>query len=332
MSGRESFLRALRRAKACADGPSCYKWPAMAGDTPHPASARARHKIVVGVCGGSGLYAMDALREAQPVEVSTPFGAPSGPYTVGALPRTDAPDVRAVFLPRHGAGHRKTPTEVNYRANIHGFKQLGVTHLVSVSAVGSLKEAIEPGHLVCVDQLVDRTRGRPTTFFGDGAVVHVQFGDPTDHGLRARLQRAAASTGAVVHDRGTLVVIEGPSFSTRAESELYRRWGCDVVGMTALPEARLAREAEMAYCLLALSTDYDCWHTEEVSVASVMAVMEANVDNARKTIAALASALPVHVDALPYPRACEGALMTDPAQVGLETRRRLDLLIGHYLS
>lgn len=274
---------------------------------------------------------MDALRGAAQVEVDTPFGAPSGPYTVGHLPRAQGPDVKAVFLPRHGVGHRKTPTEINYRANIHGFKQLGVTHLVSVSAVGSLQENIAPGHLVCVDQFVDRTRGRPTTFFGDGAVVHVQFGEPTDQGLRSRLREAAASTGTTVHDAGTLVVIEGPTFSTRAESELFRRWGAHVVGMTALPEARLAREAELAYCLLALSTDYDCWHTEEVSVASVMEVMAANVDNARKTIAALAAQLPVSTEQLPYPRACEGALMTAPEHIGVDTRRTLDLLIGHYI-
>ncbi|MEM6991829.1 MAG: S-methyl-5'-thioadenosine phosphorylase [Myxococcota bacterium] len=303
----------------------------MSSEGSHPASAAARRRVVLGVCGGSGLYAMDALADARAVEVATPFGAPSGPYTVGELPRNDGPGVKAVFLPRHGAGHRKTPTEINYRANIHGFKQLGVTHLVSVSAVGSLREAIEPGHLVCVDQFIDRTRGRPTTFFGDGAVVHVQFGEPTDAALRGRLQQAAKTTGATVHGDGTLVVIEGPTFSTRAESELFRSWGAHVVGMTALPEARLAREAELSYCLLALSTDYDCWHTEEVSVASVMEVMAANVDNARKTIAALAAALPEHTEALPYPPACEGALMTAPEHLGADTRRKLDLLIGHYL-
>jgi len=286
---------------------------------------------VLGVCGGSGLYAMDALSGAHQVALSTPFGEPSAPYTVGELPRTDGPAVRAVFLPRHGTGHRKTPTEINYRANVHGFKQLGVTHLVSVSAVGSLREAIEPGHLVCVDQFIDRTRSRPTTFFGDGAVVHVQFGDPTDDGLRARLQAAATATGAVVHDRGTLVVIEGPTFSTRAESELFRSWDAQVVGMTALPEARLAREAEMAYCLLALSTDYDCWHTEEVSVASVMAVMKANVQYARDAIVALAAELPELVEELPYPHACEHALMTEHAHIGADARQKLNLLIGHYL-
>ena len=274
---------------------------------------------------------MDALSDAREVEVATPFGAPSGPYTVGQLPRGEGPPVTAVFLPRHGAGHRKTPTEINYRANIHGFKQLGVTHLVSVSAVGSLRETIEPGHLVCVDQFIDRTRGRPTTFFGDGAVVHVQFGEPTDDALRQRLQRAAETTDATVHARGTLVVIEGPTFSTRAESELFRTWGADVVGMTALPEARLAREAELSYCLLALSTDYDCWHTEEVSVASVMEVMAANVEHARSCIAALAWELPEHCESLPYPRACEHALMTAPEHISADTRRKLDLLIGHYL-
>lgn len=297
----------------------------------HPAAPDSRNRVVLGVCGGSGLYEMDALTGAHPVEIDTPFGQPSAAYTVGELPRTDGPPIEAVFLPRHGVGHRKLPGEINYRANIHGFKQLGVTHLVSVSAVGSLREAIEPGHLVCVDQFIDRTRGRDSTFFGEGVVGHVQFGDPTHDGLRERLAAAAKTTGATVHDRGTLVVMEGPAFSTRAESELYRSWNADVIGMTALPEAKLAREAELAYCLLALSTDYDCWHTEEVSVASVMAVMAANVDNARKTIAALAAGLPEATEALPYPRACEGAVMTASEHIAADQRRKLDLLIGHYL-
>ncbi|MCA9711020.1 MAG: S-methyl-5'-thioadenosine phosphorylase, partial [Myxococcales bacterium] len=238
----------------------------------HPAAPESRQTLVLGVVGGSGLYQMDALADATEVELSTPFGTPSAAYTVGTLPRPDAPPLRAVFLPRHGVGHRLLPSEINYRANIHGLKQLGVTHLVCVSAVGSLKEEVEPGHVVLPDQLIDRTKGvRASTFFGDGVVAHVQFGDPTCDRLRTRVAQAAREAGATVHEGGACVVMEGPAFSTRAESNLYRSFGASIIGMTALPEAKLAREAELAYAMLALSTDYDCWHTEEVSVEAVMA-------------------------------------------------------------
>lgn len=297
----------------------------------HPASPAARERIVLGVIGGSGLYAMDALQDAESVQVSTPFGDPSGAYTVGTLARPDAEPLRAVFLPRHGEGHRVLPSEINYRANVHGLKQLGVTHLLSVSAVGSLQEEVVPGHIVFPDQFIDRTKHRATSFFGDGVVGHVQFGHPTDQGLRTLAQEAALSTGATVHEGGTCVVMDGPAFSTRAESELYRSWGARVIGMTALPEAKLAREAELSYALLAMSTDYDCWHDEEVSVDAVVAVMKANVDVARRTIAALAKRLPELTAALPYPRACENAVMTAPDAMPKEARERLDLIIGQYL-
>lgn len=292
---------------------------------------------MLGVIGGSGLYQMDALRDPTLVELSTPFGAPSAAYTVGTLPRTAAgdeaaPPVKAVFLPRHGVGHRLLPSEINYRANIHGLKQLGVTHLVCVSAVGSLREQVEPGHIVLPDQLIDRTRGRPSTFFGDGVVAHVQFGDPTDAALRGLVAAAATEAGATVHDGGSCIVMEGPAFSTRAESNLYRSWGASIIGMTALPEAKLAREAEMAYVMLALSTDYDCWHVEEVSVDAVMAVMAGNIERARRTLVGLASRLPVSTAQLPYPQAVRNALMTAPEHIGVDARRRLDLIIGHVLQ
>jgi 5'-methylthioadenosine phosphorylase len=230
------------------------------------------------------------------------------------------------------------PGEIEYRANIHGFKQLGVTHLLSVSAVGSLQADIAPGHIVVPDQLIDRTKGRNASFFGDGCVAHVQFGDPFDKGLRARVIEAArrvlASGEQQLHSRGTLVVMEGPAFSTRAESELYRRWGCDIIGMTALPEAKLAREAEIAYALLATSTDYDCWHQseEEVSVDAVVAIMQANVARVRSIVLELANALPQRCEELPWPRALAGALITAPEKIPAVTRERLDLIVGHYLK
>jgi 5'-methylthioadenosine phosphorylase len=267
------------------------------------------------------------------VEIGTPFGSPSGPYTVAELPRPDAPPLKVVFLARHGRGHRLLPGEIDYRANVHGLKQLGVTHLLSVSAVGSLREEIAPGHLVFPDQFVDRTRGRRSTFFGEGVVAHVQFGEPTTPRLRELAATAARAAGATVHDRGTLVVMEGPAFSTRAESELYRSWGASIIGMTALPEAKLAREAEIAYACLALSTDYDCWHQAEaeVSVEAVMAIVRDNVALAQRTILELAQRLPERTEALPYPRACEHAVMTAREEMGAEARARLDLIIGHYL-
>lgn len=283
--------------------------------------------------GGSGLYDIEGLSDARDVEVDTPFGRPSDSYTIGLLPRADGPPLRAVFLPRHGRGHLLLPSEINYRANVHGFKQLGVTHLLSVSAVGSLREHIAPGHVVAPDQFIDRTSRRIATFFGDGVVAHAQMGDPVDAQLRARLVAAARAEGATVHDGGTCIVMEGPAFSTRAESELYRSWGASVIGMTALPEAKLAREAEIAYAMLALSTDYDCWHVgeSEVSVADVVAVLKANVALSRRILRNLASTLPAACEQLPYPQALAHAIITAPDRVPAATRARLDLILGHYL-
>ena len=301
----------------------------------HPASAAARSELVLGVIGGSGLYEIDGLEEIERVQLETPFGEPSGAYTVGRLPREGGP-IKAVFLPRHGAGHLLTPGEINYRANIHGLKQLGVTHLLSVGAVGSLAEEIAPGHMVLPDQFIDRTKGRQSSFFGGGCVGHVPFGEPTTHEFRSLVRECVAGLDGMagkVHDGGTCIVMEGPAFSTRAESELYRSWGAKIIGMTALPEAKLAREAEMAYSLLALSTDYDCWHQgeEDVTVDAVMAVMRKNVDVARATIKAVASRLPRACDDMPWPRSLEFAVVTAPAKIPAVTRERLDLIIGHYL-
>ena len=210
---------------------------------------------VVGVIGGSGLYEIEGLTEVREVKVETPFGSPSDQFITGKLGEVDM-----VFLPRHGRGHRLTPSEINYRANIYGMKKLGAGRIISVSAVGSMREEIEPGHIVVVDQFIDRTRARASTFFGSGIVGHVEFADPVCAELSGVLYDAGKRAGATIHRGGTYVCIEGPQFSTRAESMLYRTWDATVIGMTNIPEAKLAREAEICYGTLALSTDYDCWH------------------------------------------------------------------------
>lgn len=286
----------------------------------------------VGIVGGSGLYAMDGIADLQEVVLDTPFGAPSDAYFVGTLE-----GVRCAFLPRHGRGHRFLPAEVNYRANIWGFKKLGVRHLLSVSAVGSLHEDIAPGHLVCVDQFFDRTQGRQSTFFGEGCVGHVQFGDPVENGLRQIVLAAAREvSGTTVHDGGAYACINGPTFSTRFESEMFRTLGAKVVGMTNLPEARLAREAELAYATLALSTDYDCWYEghDQVSVEAVMKVMADNVAAARRVIRETCRRLAALPDVQwPAHRALGngGAVMTRHDLIPPATRARLDLLLGPYL-
>jgi 5'-methylthioadenosine phosphorylase len=308
----------------------------MTTSEPHPASFEARSELILGVVGGSGLYIMDELEEVEQVSIDTPFGEPSGPYTVGKLRRREGPPLRAVFLPRHGVGHVLLPTEINFRANIHGFKQLGVTHLLSASAVGSLQAEIAPGHTVVPDQVIDRTRQRESTFFGGGCVAHIQFGDPFERGFRKVVLESAAQIceAGALHPRGTMIVMEGPAFSTRGESELYRRWGGDIIGMTALPEAKLAREAEIAYAVLATATDYDCWHQseEEVSVDAVVAIMRANVARVRAIVLELANRLPARCEELPWPRALIGALITDPDKIPAVTRERLELIVGHYLD
>ncbi|MCB9548452.1 MAG: S-methyl-5'-thioadenosine phosphorylase [Myxococcales bacterium] len=289
-------------------------------------------EVVVGVIGGSGLYDIEGLTDVEEVRVETPFGDPSDSFISGRLG-----DVRCVFVPRHGRGHRLLPSEVPYRANIWGLKRLGAQHVISVSAVGSLREDIEPGHLVCPDQLVDRTYKRANTFFGEGVVGHVQFGDPMEERLRQVLLGAAREvSGKVVHDGGAYVCIEGPTFSTRAESNLFRSWGCSVVGMTNLPEARLAREAELAYATLALSTDYDCWYAghDEVSVESVLAVIKANVSAARAVIRETCLRLGALGDVRwPAHQALAGGMsvMTAPDRIPAAARQRVELLVGRYL-
>jgi 5'-methylthioadenosine phosphorylase len=283
---------------------------------------------VIGVIGGSGLYEIEGLCDVREEMVETPFGAPSDAYITGTLE-----GVRMVFLPRHGRGHRLLPSEVPYRANIFGMKQLGVDRIISVSAVGSMREEIVPGHIVIPDQFFDRTQGRrAATFFGEGLVGHIQFADPVCAELSEILYRAALEVGAEAHRGGTYLCIEGPNFSTRAESRIYRSWGVDIIGMTNIPEARLAREAEICYGTVALATDYDCWHQEhdDVSVEAVVAIIRQNVATARAIIETAAR----HAAAACSCRCGEAlryALMTDPERIPEATREKLGLLLNKYL-
>lgn len=283
--------------------------------------------IEIGILGGSGLYALDGLENVAEVVLETPFGEPSDAYITGNLGER-----RVAFLPRHGRGHRLTPSEVNYRANIFGFRRLGVRQLLSVTAVGSLREELHPGEIVLPDQLVDRTRRRESSFYGGGVVAHIPFADPFCHRLDQVLAVAATETDAGVHRGGTLVCIEGPAFSTRAEAHLYRQWGCDIVGMTTLQEAKLAREAEICYAAMAMVTDYDCWHTtaEAVTADAVAATMAANIDTAKAILARLIPTLP-DTSSCDCRSALAGAIMTAPEAIPDEARERLGLLIDAYL-
>jgi 5'-methylthioadenosine phosphorylase len=283
---------------------------------------------VIGVIGGSGLYEIKELTDISEVVLDTPFGSPSDAYITGVLD-----GVKMVFLPRHGRGHRLLPSELNYRANIYGMKKLGVEQIISVSAVGSMKEEIIPGHIVIPDQFFDRTQGkRASTFFGDGVVGHVQFADPVCRDLSQVLYDAAAEVGAVVHKGGTYICIEGPNFSTRAESNIYRSWGVDIIGMTNLPEARLAREAEICYATVALATDYDCWHEQhdDVSVEAIIAIIQQNVATARNIIKTAAKRLSGERRCA-CGEALKFAIMTDRERISETTRQKLAVLMGKYL-
>jgi 5'-methylthioadenosine phosphorylase len=286
---------------------------------------------ILGVIGGSGLYDMPGLTDVVTQAVHTPWGEPSDDVVIGTLA-----GIRTAFLPRHGRGHRFTPSEVNYRANVGALKQLGCRFVVAVSAVGSMQEAIEPGHLVVVDQFIDRTVARPRTFFGDGVVGHVPFADPVCHVLRPILLDAARESGATAHDGGTYLCIEGPQFSTRAESLLYRSWGVSVIGMTGIPEAKLVREAGMSFAMLALATDYDCWHESEdsVSVEAVMAVMKQNVSVAQDVVRGVAQRLaaPGAPSTSPFHDIASGAVMTSKDARSIEARRRLRAIAGDLIG
>jgi 5'-methylthioadenosine phosphorylase len=278
---------------------------------------------VLGVIGGSGLYDIEGLEDVRERRVDTPYGAPSDVIVEGRLGAT-----KLLFLPRHGRGHVHPPHLLNYRANVCAMKQLGATHLVSISAVGSMREHIVPGHLVVVDQFIDLTKRRASTFFDDGLVAHVALADPVCPLVSEAAAGAARRAGATVHDRGTYVCIEGPQFSTRAESNLYRSWGVDVIGMTAMPEAKLAREAELPYATVALATDYDCWHssTEAVSVEAVIAVLRQNVALAKRVVRELAQTLPDPAKS-PATGALASAVITSADHVDPAARERLAWLL-----
>ncbi|MCJ2182321.1 S-methyl-5'-thioadenosine phosphorylase [Novosphingobium sp. 1949] len=275
----------------------------------------------IGVLGGSGLAAGIGLEEAQEIEVASPFGAPSAPVVTGRLG-----GVRFTFLARHGKGHAIAPGEVNYRANIDVLKRCGATDVLALSAIGSLCEAMAPGDMVLVDQFIDRTTARTGSFFGSGLVAHVSLADPTCERLRTLLGKAAGQTGARVHPSGTYVCIEGPQFSTRAESRMYQGWGGEVIGMTGMPEARLAREAELPYAMLGMVTDYDCWRVEEagVEVSHVLAVMQANAEVARAALRELAARLPRKRTPAPADTALDHALITAPEARDSALVRKLD--------
>jgi 5'-methylthioadenosine phosphorylase len=284
--------------------------------------------ITIGIIGGSGLYDMAELTDREERKVETPFGDPSGPYLIGTLRGK-----RVAFLARHGAGHKLMPTELNYRANIFGMKMLGVEFILSASAVGSLQERYVPQHLVIPDQFFDRTKGRISTFFGNGLVAHVAFAHPVCGSLGQVAYDSCTSVGADVHRGGTYVCMEGPQFSTLAESKLYRSWGMDIIGMTNLQEAKLAREAEICYATIALVTDYDCWHPDHDSVTVDM-IIQNLVANAKTAQEVIAEA----VGRLPYERTCEcanalkHAILTNPAAVPDRVKRDLAPIIGRYMK
>ncbi len=286
------------------------------------------HSAEIGIIGGSGLYHMPGLTDITEVPVQTPFGDPSDPLILGSLEGR-----KVAFLARHGKGHRILPSELNFRANIYALKSLGVTSILSVSAVGSLKEEHKPTDFVIPDQFIDRTFDRSATFFGDGIVGHVGFGDPVCPIVVDTFAKACAEIGVVGKKGGTYICIEGPQFSTRAESNLYRQWGADVIGMTNLQEAKLAREAEISYATLAMVTDYDCWREghDDVTVEAVIAVMHQNSENAQKVVKAAIRLLPADLSASPAQTAAKYAIMTDRAQIPAATKEKLKLLFGKYL-
>jgi 5'-methylthioadenosine phosphorylase len=282
----------------------------------------------IGIIGGSGLYSMPGFTDVKELRQQTPFGDPSDAYVLGTLAGR-----KVAFLARHGRGHRISPSELNFRANIYGFKQLGVERIVSVSAVGSLKEEHKPLDFVIPDQFFDRTRHRIDTFFGDGIVAHIAFADPVCAEMAAVVQSACKKTGVAAKRGGTYLCMEGPQFSTKAESNVYRSWGMDVIGMTNLQEAKLAREAEICYVTVAMVTDYDCWHPhhDSVTVEQILAVLSKNAENAANVVRET-------VSALPKGRSCKcgsalaHAILTDRSKIPPATREKLKLILGKYLE
>jgi 5'-methylthioadenosine phosphorylase len=281
---------------------------------------------VLGIIGGSGFYRMPGLEGVEQIDLDTPFGSPSDALYSGRIG-----DAEVIFLSRHGRGHRLSPTEINFRANVFALKRLGVEYLVSVSTAGSMKEDLEPGKLLVPDQFVDRAFKRPATFFGSGIVGHVSMADPVCSSLSHALTEAGKAAGADIRQGGTYLCIEGPQFSTRAESKLYRSWGVDVISMTAMQEARLAREAELCYAALVLVTDYDCWHQSvaAVDIAEILRVTKLNVELAQKTVLNLARALPAR--SCPCASALKDAIVTDRSVIPPKLPADLRPIIGKYL-
>jgi 5'-methylthioadenosine phosphorylase len=285
-------------------------------------------KVKIGIIGGSGLYDMPDLSERREIAIETPFGNPSDSYIVGTLS-----GAKVAFLARHGRGHKLMPSELNFRANIYAFKLLGVERILSVSAVGSLKEEIEPLDIVLPDQFLDRTRGRVSSFFGNGLVAHIAFGDPVCPDLLEQVYNASAKAGIKTKKGGAYLCMEGPAFSTKAESQLYRSWGMDVIGMTNLQEAKLAREAEICYVTIALVTDYDCWHETHETVSADLII-----GNLQKNVRAAQAIIAQTVRHLDYTRNCQCgealkyALITDKAAIPVEAKKRLDCIVGKYLA
>jgi 5'-methylthioadenosine phosphorylase len=282
----------------------------------------------IGIIGGSGLYQMPGFTDAHEVEQQTPFGDPSDAYILGTLGGR-----QVAFLARHARGHKLLPSELNFRANIYGFKQLGVERIISVSAVGSLKDEHKPLDFVIPNQFFDRTRHRVDTFFGDGIVAHIAFGDPVCSEMTKVVRGACQTVGVTAKRGGTYICMEGPQFSTKAESNVYRSWGADVIGMTNLQEAKLAREAEICYVTIAMVTDYDCWHPhhDSVTVEQILSVLAKNAENAAKVVTAT-------VSAMPKTRSCKcgsalaNAILTDPAKIPAATKEKLQLILGKYLK
>lgn len=292
-----------------------------------PASAKSQPQASIGIIGGSGLYAMPGLKSTREIKVKTPFGEPSDAFVLGTLEGK-----RVAFLARHGRGHRISPTEINYRANIYAMKLLGVERVISVSAVGSLREDLRPGEFLVPDQFVDRTRHRVSTFFGEGLVAHVGFAHPVCGDLASALGDASVHCGVKVHRRGTYICMEGPQFSTLAEAEMHRQLHFDVIGMTNVTEAKLAREAELCYSTIAMITDYDCWHPEHesVTVSQIVATLTQNAENAQRVLREA-------IHSLPAKRKCKcdsalkHALLTDPKLIPSATKKRLAAIISKYV-
>ena len=281
----------------------------------------------IGVIGGSGLYEMEGLHDVETIELTTPWGKPSDNLVKGTLN-----DTELIFLPRHGKGHKITPSEINYRANIYAMKMLEVDWIISVSAVGSMKREIAPGHIVIPSQFIDHTKKRESTFFGEGVVAHVSMANPVCNQLSQVLFNAAIDSGATVHNGGTYICIEGPQFSTKAESELYRSWNVDVIGMTNMPEAKLARESEICYSTLALSTDYDCWHEEfdDVTVEDIIETLMKNVDMAKTIIKNVVGIIP-EVKKCGCSTALSNAIITGEDEIKKSDNEKIKLLIERYI-